>query len=379
MNGGKAGSRPRMAQSRIEVIPAVPIDDAQALARVYTPGVAQDCREIAADPAAAGRLTVRGNSVAVVSDGSAVLGLGDIGPLAALPVLEGKAALYKRFAGIDAWPLCLDTRDVAQMAQCISAVAPGFGAVSLEDVAAPRCFELEERLRDTLEVPVFHDDQHGTAVVVLGALRNALRVTGRDLDGARIVISGAGAAGTAIVRLLQAAGTRSIAVFDSHGPLHPDREDLAGAKAWLAGHTQPVAPDSGLDQALDGADVFIGVSAGGLLKEQDVAGMADQAIVFALANPDPEIDPEIARRHAAVVATGRSDEPNQINNVLAFPGIVRGLLDSGAPELTIAAQLAAAQAIADAVPESERDAGHIVPDVFAGHLASAVAQAVRDS
>jgi malate dehydrogenase (oxaloacetate-decarboxylating) len=379
MNGRAVGSQPAMAQSRIQVNPAVAIEDADALSRVYTPGVAQDCRKIADDPAAAGSLTIRGNSVAVISDGSAVLGLGDIGALAALPVLEGKAALYKRFAGIDAWPLCLDSRDVPQMARCIAGVAPGFGAISLEDVAAPRCFELEERLREVLDVPVFHDDQHGTAVVVLGALRNALRVTGGDLAAVRIVIVGAGAAGTAIVRLLQAAGARSIAVFDSHGPLHPDREDLTGAKAWLAGHTQPAAPETGLDQALDGADVFIGVSAGGLLKEHDVAAMADNAIVFALANPEPEIDPEIARRHAAVVATGRSDEPNQINNVLAFPGIVRGLLDSGARELTIEAQLAAARAIADVVPERERDADHIVPDVFDGHLAPAVARAVREA
>lgn len=379
MNGPVAGSHAVMVQRRIQVSPAVAIEDAEALSRVYTPGVAHDCRKIADDPASAGTLTVRGNSVAVVSDGSAVLGLGDIGPLAALPVLEGKAALYKRFAGIDAWPLCLDTRDVAQMARCIAGVAPGFGAISLEDVAAPRCFELEERLRDALDVPVFHDDQHGTAVVVLAALRNALRVTGGDLAAMRIVLVGAGAAGTAIVRLLQAAGARSITVFDSHGPLHPDREDLTGAKAWLARHTQPVAPGTGLDQALDGADVFIGVSAGGLLKEQDVASMADKAIVFALANPDPEIGPEVARRHAAVVATGRSDEPNQINNLLAFPGIVRGLLDSGAQELTIAAQLAAARAIADAVPQPERDAGHIVPDVFNEHLAPAVAQAVREA
>ena len=365
--------------SRIEVTPAAKIDDAEALSRIYTPGVADDCRAIADDPAAARRLTARGNSVMVVCDGSAVLGLGDVGPLAALPVLEGKAALYKRFAGIDAWPLCLDTREVPEMVRCIRAVAAGFGGVSLEDIAAPRCFELERRLRESLDVPVFHDDQHGTAVVVLGALLNALRVTGRSPDDTKIVLSGAGAAGTAIVRLLQAAGADQIAVFDSHGVLHPGRDGLAGEKKWLAEHTQPGDPQAGLGQGLDGADVFIGVSVAGLLDEQDVARMADQAIVFALANPDPEIDPDIARRHAAVVATGRSDQPNQINNVLAFPGIFRGLLDGGATDLTVAAQCAAARAIADAVPAATLDAEHIVPDVFDEDLVPAVAQAVMNA
>jgi malate dehydrogenase (oxaloacetate-decarboxylating) len=355
------------------------IDDAGTLSQVYTPGVADDCRAVAEDPAAARRLTVRGNSVAVVSDGSAVLGLGDIGPRAALPVLEGKAALYKRFAGIDAWPLCLDAREVPEMVRCIRAVASGFGGVSLEDIAAPRCFDLERQLRDALDVPVFHDDQHGTSVVVLAALLNALRVTGKSLDDTRIVLSGAGAAGTAIVRLLQAAGAGRIAVFDSDGVLHPGRDDLTGEKRWLAGHTQPGPPDAGLGQALDGAGAFIGVSTAGVLGEQDVAQMADRAIVFALANPDPEIDPDIARRHAAVVATGRSDQPNQINNVLAFPGIFRGLLDGGATALTVAAQCAAARAIARAVPEDKLDAGHIVPDVFDDDLVPAVARAVMDA
>ena len=368
-----------MAQPRIEISPTAKINDAEALSRVYTPGVADDCRVIADDPAAARRLTVRGNSVAVVSDGSAVLGLGDIGSRAALPVLEGKAALYKRFAGIDAWPLCLGVREVPEMVRCISAVAPGFGGVSLEDIAAPRCFELERRLREALDIPVFHDDQHGTSVVVLGALGNALRVTGKTLQDVRIVISGAGAAGSAIVRLLQAAGAGRIAVYDSRGALHPDRDDLAGEKKWLAEHTEPDPARTRLGRALDGADVFIGVSGAGLLGEQDVARMADGAIVFALANPDPEIDPDLARRHAAVVATGRSDEPNQINNVLAFPGIFRGLLDGGMTELTQAAQCAAAQAIADAVPDDERDAHHIVPDVFDEQLVPAVARAVMNA
>ena len=365
--------------ARIETSPTSKIDDSGALSRIYTPGVAEDCRAIAEDPATVRRLTVRGNSVAVISDGSAVLGLGDIGPRAALPVLEGKAALYKRFAGIDAWPLCLDAREVPEMTRCISAVCSGFGGVSLEDIAAPRCFDLERQLRDALDVPVFHDDQHGTAVVVLAALLNALRVTGKALADVQIVLSGAGAAGTAIVRLLQAAGAAQIAVFDSHGVLHPDRDDLAAEKEWLARHTQPGSPGTGPGQALDGADVFIGVSAAGILGEEDVAGMADGAIVFALANPDPEIDPDIARRHAAVVATGRSDQPNQINNVLAFPGIFRGLLDGDATDLSVAAQCAAAQAIARAVADDRLDTGHIVPDVFDDNLVPAVARAVMDA
>lgn len=351
-----------MAHPRIEVSAAAQIDDAEALSRIYTPGVADDCRAIADDPAAARRLTACGNSVAVVSDGSAVLGLGDIGPLAALPVLEGKAALYKRFAGIDAWPLCLDVRDVPEMVACIRAVAAGFGGVSLEDIAAPRCFTLEQQLRAALDVPVFHDDQHGTAVVVLAALTNALRVTGKELDAVRIVLSGAGAAGIAIVRLLQEAGAGQVTVYDSHGVLHPGRDALGGEKQWLADHTQPGSPETSLGQALDGADVFIGVSIAGLLEEQDVARMAGEAIVFALANPDPEIDPGLARRHAA--------------NVLAFPGIFRGLLDGGARDLSLAAQCAAARAIAGEVPGGQRDAQHIVPDVFDENLVPAVARAV---
>jgi malate dehydrogenase (oxaloacetate-decarboxylating) len=368
-----------MPQSRIAVTPTAKIDDTADLSRIYTPGVADDCREVADDPSAARRLTARGNCVAVVSDGSAVLGLGDIGPLAALPVLEGKAALYKRFAGIDAWPLCLQPREVPAMVEAIRAVAPGFGGISLEDVAAPRCFDLEQQLRDSLDVPVFHDDQHGTAVVVLGALINALRVTAKKMDDVRIVMSGAGAAGTAIVRLLQNAGAASIAVYDSQGPLHPDRDGLEREKKWLADHTQPGSADSGLSQGLADADVFIGVSAGGLLSGQDVAAMAADAIVFALANPDPEVDPKVARQHAAVVATGRSDEPNQINNVLAFPGIFRGLLDGGARDLSLAAQRAAAQAIADAVPGRDLDPRHIVPDVFDEDLVPAVARAVQEA
>jgi malate dehydrogenase (oxaloacetate-decarboxylating) len=359
--------------------PAEPVDDADALARVYTPGVAGDCRAIADDPDAAWRLTTRGNSVAVVSDGSAVLGLGDVGARAAQPILEGKAALFRRFAGIDAWPLCLDVRDPAEMARCVAAVAAGFGGVSVEDVAAPRCFAVERQLREALDVPVVHDDQHGTAVVVLAALHNAFRLTGKSPESARVVISGAGAAGTAVTRLLQVWGVREIAVYDSKGPLHRGRDDIDGNKKWLAGCTQPDPGAADAAAALDGADAFIGVSGPGVITAGDIAKMAGQPVVFALANPDPEIDPAQAREHAAVVATGRSDEPNQINNVLAFPGLFRGLLDGRARELTVAAQCAAARAIAGTVRGGDLDAEHIVPSVFDENLVPAVAAAVRDA
>ena len=369
----RAGSG-RTMRSRIEVQPTMALDGPEDLARAYTPGVADDCRAIAASEDAARQLTTRGNSVAVVCDGSAVLGLGDIGAIAALPVLEGKAALLKRFAGIDAWPLCLDTRDVDGAVAAIAAVAPGFSAVNLEDIAAPRCFEVEQRLRSALPVPVFHDDQHGTAIVVLGALLNALQVTGKDKEKVRIVISGAGAAGVATAALLRADGFGSIAAFDSNGSVHPARDDLNGPKQRLAETTDPAPAGTSLAEGLRGADVFIGVSAGGLLTEDDIAAMADGAIVFALANPDPEVDPDAARRHAAVVATGRSDQPNQINNVLVFPGVFRGLIDGGLSELTTAAQRAAARAIAGVA--GEPDAGVIVPLVFDDRLVPAIARAV---
>jgi malate dehydrogenase (oxaloacetate-decarboxylating) len=366
-----------MEHGRIEVRPTVRIDDDDDLARAYTPGVADACRAIAEDPSAARHLTTQGNSVAVISDGSAVLGLGDVGPRAALPVLEGKAALFRRFAGIDAWPLCVEAGSVADVIGAVRAVAAGFGGINLEDIAAPQCFEVESRLRGELEIPVFHDDQHGTAIVVLAALLNALRVVGKRLSDIRAVVSGAGAAGFATVRLLQEAGARDIAVYDSQGPLHPGRDGLTGHKRWLAAHTQPPAAGTPLGKALAGADTFIGVSGPGILSEDDIAAMAGEAIVFALANPDPEIDPAVASRHAAVVATGRSDHPNQINNVLAFPGVFRGLLDARAREVTVAAQLAAAHAIAGTVDEDMLGTGHIVPSVFDERLVPAVAEAVR--
>jgi malate dehydrogenase (oxaloacetate-decarboxylating) len=344
---------------------------------VYTPGVARFCEAIAANPEDARRLTVKRNSVAVVTDGSAVLGLGNIGPAAALPVMEGKAALFKRFAGIDAWPLCLDTQDPDEIVQIVKAVSPGFGGINLEDISAPRCFEIEARLRDELDIPVFHDDQHGTAIVVLASLRNALRVVDKDMSSVRVVMSGAGAAGTAILRLLLAAGVKDVVVADVEGVIHRERPHLHESLVWLAEATNQANLTGNLTDALDGADVFIGVSAPNLLTGEDVARMKHDSIVFALANPVPEIDPGEARKHAAVVATGRSDYPNQINNVLAFPGMFRGLLDATATAIDDAMLVAAADAIASAVTDDELNANYIIPSVFHAEVHGAVAGAVR--
>ncbi len=347
------------------------------LSMVYTPGVARVCEAIAANPDDARRLTVKRNSVAVVTDGSAVLGLGNIGPAAALPVMEGKSALFKRFAGIDAWPLCLDTQDVDGIVEIVRAVSPGFAGINLEDISAPRCFEIERRLRDILDVPVFHDDQHGTAIVVLAALRNALRVVGKSLDSARVVLSGAGAAGTAILRLLLEAGSKNVVVTDVGGIVHGDRPGLDDSLHWIAEATNPEGLRGSLTDAIAGADVFVGVSAPNILTGQDVASMAEGSIVFALANPVPEIDPGEARRHAAVVATGRSDYPNQINNVLAFPGVFRGLLDASARSVHDSLLLAAADAVSSAVTDDELNANYIIPSVFHHDVHTAVATAVR--
>src|SRR5690625_1695197 len=306
---------------KLSVEPKVPIRNRDDLSMVYTPGVARVCQAIAANPEDARRLTVKRNSVAVVTDGSAVLGLGNIGPEAALPVMEGKAALFKRFAGIDAWPLCLDTQDADEIVRTVAAISPGFSGINLEDISAPRCFEIERRLREKLDVPVFHDDQHGTAIVVLASLRNALRVVGKSLETVRAVMVGAGAAGSAILELLLDAGLHTVTVGDVDGGIHPGRDDLDPSLQWIAENTNPEGHTGTLHDVLDGADVFVGVSAPDLLDGDDVASMADGAIVFALANPTPEVDPAIARQHATVVATGRSDYPNQINNVLAFPGV----------------------------------------------------------
>ncbi|MGH3509667.1 MAG: NAD-dependent malic enzyme [Nocardioidaceae bacterium] len=363
----------------IEMASKHPIRNRDDLSMIYTPGVARVCEAIAANPEDARRLTVKRNAVAVITDGSAVLGLGNIGPAAALPVMEGKAALFKRFAGIDAWPLCLDTQDSDEIVRIVQAVSPGFAGINLEDISAPRCFEIEARLRKTLDIPVFHDDQHGTAIVVLAALTNALRVVGKRMEDVRLVMSGAGAAGTAILRLLLAAGLREVVVADVDGVIHRDRPGLHPSLHWLADATNGGGVSGTLRDAIVGADVFIGVSAPNLLTGADVERMAPGSIVFALANPTPEVDPAEAREHAAVVATGRSDYPNQINNVLAFPGVFRGLLDASANRIDDSLLAAAAEAIAGAVSETELNANYIIPSVFNPDVHTAVATAVRDA
>lgn len=364
---------------KLEVNPKVTLRHRDDLSRAYTPGVARVCRAIADNPADARRLTVKRNTVAVVTDGSAVLGLGNIGPAAALPVMEGKAALFKQFGGVDAWPVCLDTQDVDEIVRTVKMIAPVYGGINLEDIAAPRCFEIERRLREQLEIPVFHDDQHGTAIVVLAALSNALRVVHKDLGSCRIVVAGVGAAGHAVIRLLLAEGAHDIVGYDRRGAVHVGRSGMDADRAWLAANTNPRGVTGALRDGIANADVFIGLSAPGLLSGDDVARMADRAVVFALANPDPEIDPIEAQRHAMVVATGRSDFPNQINNVLAFPGFFRGLLDAGAREITPAMLVAAAQAIASVVHPGQLNASFVVPSVFDSEVSSAVANAVADA
>ncbi|WP_306366040.1 NAD-dependent malic enzyme [Nocardiopsis sp. CC223A] len=364
---------------KIEMKSKVPLRNRDELSMAYTPGVARVSQAIAANKDDARRLTIKRNSVAVVTDGSAVLGLGNIGPEAAMPVMEGKAALFKRFADIDAWPIALDTQDVDEIVRTVQLIAPGFGGINLEDISAPRCFEVEARLRGLLDIPVFHDDQHGTAIVVLAALRNALRVVGKKLDGVRIAMSGAGAAGTAILKLLMHAGARDVIVSDIHGAVHTGRgEEMDPNLRWIAENTNQGGYSGDLKGAVAGADVFIGVSAPNLLSGEDIAEMNDDAIIFALANPDPEVDPDVARLHAAVVATGRSDHPNQINNVLVFPGFFRGLLDAQSHHVTSDMMVAAAEALADVVTEDELGPNYIIPSVFHADLSTHVATAVRE-
>ncbi len=363
---------------KLEVQSKVPLKTRDDLSRAYTPGVARICQAIAKDPADARRLTIKRNTVAVVTDGSAVLGLGNLGPAAALPVMEGKAALFKRFADVDAWPVCLDTHDVDEIVRTVQLIAPVYGGINLEDISAPRCFEIEARLRELLDIPVFHDDQHGTAVVVLAALRNALKLVKKDLSKAKIILSGAGAAGTAIARLLVLAGATNIIGFDHNGVINKKSDSSNEMRKWFIDHCNPDQFAGSLSEAIKGADIFIGVSAPNVLTESDVESMAKDSIVFALANPDPEIDPVLARKHAAVVATGRSDQPNQINNVLAFPGIFRGLLDAGASKITDELLVACAEAIASCVSESQLNASFIVPSVFDPNVVKAVADAVKE-
>ncbi|MCO1660140.1 NAD(P)-dependent malic enzyme [Pseudonocardia humida] len=351
-----------------------PLSDARELAIAYTPGVADVSRAIAADAALADRYTWAGRLVAVVSDGTAVLGLGDIGPRAALPVMEGKSALFKAFGGLDSIPIVLDTTDVDEIVETLVRLRPSFGAVNLEDVSAPRCFELERRLVEALDCPVMHDDQHGTAIVLLAALRGACEVQGREPGELRVVVSGAGAAGVACARILLAAGVSDVVVLDSRGVLVPGRDGVTGEKAALAHRTNPRGVTGSLADALPGADVFVGLS-GARLPEELLATMAPDGMVFALSNPDPEVHPDVAARHAAIVATGRSDFPNQINNVLAFPGVFRGALDAGARRITEEMKLAAAEAILD-VARDDLAADRIVPSPFDPRVAPAVSAAV---
>jgi malate dehydrogenase (oxaloacetate-decarboxylating) len=364
---------------KIEIASKVPLKTRDDLSRAYTPGVARICQAIVADPSDARRLTIKRNTVAVVTDGSAVLGLGNIGPAAALPVMEGKAALFKRFADVDAWPVCLDTQDVDEIVRTVQLIAPVYGGINLEDISAPRCFEVEARLRELLDIPVFHDDQHGTAIVVLAALRNALKLVKKDLKSVKIVLSGVGAAGNAIARLLTLNGASNIIGFNHHGVIHNDMKSDDSMQQWFINNSNPSNFTGNISEAMIGADVFIGVSAPNVLTESDVASMAKGSIVFALANPDPEIDPAIARKYAAVVATGRSDQPNQINNVLAFPGIFRGLLDANAHKISDQMLVAAAEAIADCVSPDQLNTSFIVPSVFDPNVVKAVAAAVKKS
>ena len=364
---------------KIEVTSKVPLKTRDDLSRAYTPGVARISQAIVDDPSDVRRLTMKRNTVAVVTDGSAVLGLGNIGPSAALPVMEGKAALFKRFANVDAWPVCLDTQDVDEIVRTVQLIAPVYGGINLEDISAPRCFEVERRLRELLDIPVFHDDQHGTAIVVLAALRNALKLVKKDMSKVRIIMSGAGAAGTAIARLLVLSGATNIIAFDKDGVISKDSQSEDPMRDWFIENSNKATFKGSVHEALAGADIFIGVSAPNVLKEADIASMAAGSIVFALANPDPEIDPVIARKYAAVVATGRSDHPNQINNVLAFPGIFRGLLDANAHKITDKLLVAAAEAIADCVSPSQLNTSFIVPSVFDPNVVTQVAAAVKKS
>jgi malate dehydrogenase (oxaloacetate-decarboxylating) len=362
---------------KIEVHNKVPLRTRDDLSMAYTPGVARVCLAIRDDKQRAFALTIKQNTVAVVTDATAVLGLGDIGPEAALPVMEGKAMLFKQFAGVDAFPVCLATKDVDKIVETVKIIAPAFGGINLEDIAAPRCFEVEERLRKELDVPVFHDDQHGTAVVVLAALLNALRIVKKSLSRLRVVVTGVGAAGTATIKILQSSGVRDIIGVDEHGTVHRGRAaGMDFMKRWVAASTNPRQVKGGLGDALVGADVFIGLSVPGILTVRDIKRMAPRPIVFAMANPVPEIQPEEAERHVAVMATGRSDYPNQINNVLCFPGFFRGLLDSRARTVNDEMKLAAAHALAACVGKSELSSEYIIPSVFNKAVAPAVADGV---
>lgn len=361
---------------KIEIQSKFPIKNRDDLSRVYTPGVASVCMAIAESPDKAYSLTIKRNTIAVVSDGTAVLGLGDIGPRAAMPVMEGKAMLFKEFAGVDAFPICLDTKDTEEIIQIIKAIAPAFGGINLEDIASPRCFEIEARLREELDIPVFHDDQHGTAVVILAGLLNALKLTGKSMEHIKVVVSGVGAAGIACTKMLLAAGVTNIIGVDREGAIH--RQVTYNSPQWIeyAQLTNPEQVTGNLSQVIHGADVFIGVSAPNILTVEDLKNMAPDPIVFAMANPVPEIDPDLALPYVKVMATGRSDKPNQINNVLCFPGIFRGALDCRAREINEAMKLAAARAIASVVTDEELTETYVIPSVFNTKIVEKVRDAV---
>ena len=362
---------------KISIRNRIPVKTRDDLSMAYTPGVARICMEINQDPEDAYKLTTKGNTVAVVTDGTAVLGLGNIGPKAAMPVMEGKAMLFKEFADIDAWPICLDTTDTEEIIRIVKAIAPGFGGINLEDIAAPRCFEIEQRLREELEIPVFHDDQHGTAVVTTAALINALKVVGKNVEKIKVIVSGAGAAGIACTKMIMHLGVKNLIVCDSKGAIHSKRTNLNPSKNWLAENSNPEKESGSLKEVIAGADVFLGVSAPNIIGQKDVKNMAKDPIVFAMSNPDPEISPEEASPFAAVMATGRSDYPNQINNVLCFPGIFRGALDCRSNTINEEMKLAAAHAIAGVVDDAHLNADYIIPSVFDTTVAKKISESVQ--
>lgn len=382
--GEKALKLHRDNKGKIEVISKVPVKTREDLSLAYTPGVARPCLEIAADKNKSYEYTARGNMVAVISDGSAVLGLGNIGPLAAMPVMEGKALLFKEFADVDAFPICLDTQDADEIVRTVELLAPSFGGINLEDISAPRCFDIEDRLKQKLDIPIFHDDQHGTAVVVAAALTNAFKLTGRDIKTSKIVINGIGAAGSAIARLLLNMGAKEMVLCDKHGIIVPGDKENNQMHQMLSKIVNPNKIKGDLSDAMIDADVFIGVSAPGIVTKEMVSSMKDKSIVMAMANPTPEIMPELAKEAGAyVICTGRSDFPNQVNNVLAFPGIFRGTLDVGACEINEAMKLAAAKAIAGLVSDDELSSEYIIPEPLDKRVCKAVAekvmQAAKDS
>lgn len=363
---------------KLETVSKVPVKTREALSLAYTPGVAEPCKVIAQNKEAAYTYTMKANTVAVVSDGSAVLGLGNIGPEAAMPVMEGKAVLFKEFGGVNAVPICLDTQDTEEIIKAVTWIAPAFGGINLEDISAPRCFEIEERLNEILDIPVFHDDQHGTAIVVLAGIINALKVTGKKKEDCKVVVNGAGSAGIAIARLLLTYGFTNVILCDKAGILHKQSENLNWMQEKMMEITNPFQEKGSLADAMKGADIFVGVSAPGIVSKEMVASMNPNAILFAMANPVPEIMPDLAKEAGAkVVGTGRSDFPNQVNNVVAFPGIFRGALEGRATHITEEMKLAAAKAIAGLVPEEELNEDNIMPEAFNPKVAEVVAEAVK--